>query len=98
MSRIRGSTHTSTPLPAEWKDRVLRQMARELLLAQSSDWAFLMKTGTAREYAAKRTKDHVLRFTRLYDQLVSGTVDEAFLQNCEWRDNLFPDLNWQYYV
>ena len=84
--------------PTEEKDRVLRQMARELLLAQSSDWAFLMRTGTAREYAAKRTKDHVLRFTRLYDQLVSGTVDEAFLQNCEWRDNLFPDLNWQYYV
>ena len=84
--------------PTEGKDRVLRQMARELLLAQSSDWAFLMKTGTAREYAAKRTKDHVLRFTRLYEQLVSGTVDEAFLQNCEWRDNLFPDLNWQYYV
>jgi 1,4-alpha-glucan branching enzyme len=73
-------------------------MARELLLAQSSDWAFLMKTGTAREYAEKRTKDHVLRFTRLYDQLVSGTVDEAILQNCEWRDNLFPGLNWQYYV
>jgi 1,4-alpha-glucan branching enzyme len=84
--------------PTEGKDRVLRQMARELLLGQSSDWAFLMKTGTAREYAAKRTEDHVLRFTRLYDQLVSGTVDEAFLQNCEWRDNLFPDLNWQYYV
>jgi 1,4-alpha-glucan branching enzyme len=49
----------------EGKDRVLRQMGRELLLAQSSDWAFLMKTGNAREYATKRTKDHVLRFTRL---------------------------------
>lgn len=84
--------------PTEEKDRVLRQMARELLLAQSSDWAFLMKTGTAGEYAAKRTKDHVLRFTPLYDQLVSGTVDEDFLQNCEWRDNLFPDRSWQYYV
>ena len=41
--------------PTKEKDRVLRQMARELLLAQSSDWAFLMRTGTAREYAAKRT-------------------------------------------
>ena len=36
-------------------DRVLKQLARELLLAQSSDWAFLMKTGTAREYATQRT-------------------------------------------
>src|SRR4029453_8500729 len=30
-------------------DRALRQLARELLLAQSSDWAFLIKTGTASE-------------------------------------------------
>src|SRR6266487_4796564 len=36
-------------------DRVLKQLARELLLAQSSDWAFLMKTGTAKEYATRRT-------------------------------------------
>src|SRR5205823_3140847 len=35
------------------QDRSLKQLARELLLAQSSDWAFLMRTGTAREYATK---------------------------------------------
>ena len=80
-----------------WEDRVLRQMARELLLAQSSDWAFLMKTGTARQYAEKRTKDHLLRFSRLYEQVRSGERDEEFLRNCEWRDNLFPDLDWRYY-
>jgi 1,4-alpha-glucan branching enzyme len=79
-------------------DRGLRQMARELLLAQSSDWAFLMKTGTARNYGAKRSKDHVLRFTRLYDQVKAEKIDEAFLANCEWRDNIFPHLNWRYYA
>ncbi|MGB8166567.1 MAG: 1,4-alpha-glucan branching protein domain-containing protein [Chthoniobacteraceae bacterium] len=79
-------------------DRALRQMARELLLAQSSDWAFLMKTGTARAYATKRTKDHLLRFTRLYDQVRAQDVDETFLANCEWRDNLFPELEWRYYA
>ena len=46
----------------EFTDRVLKQLARELLLAQASDWAFLMKTGTAREYATKRTTDHLARF------------------------------------
>jgi 1,4-alpha-glucan branching enzyme len=35
--------------------RALKQAAREVLLAQSSDWAFIMKTGTAVEYAVKRT-------------------------------------------
>ncbi len=80
------------------RDRLLRQMARELLLAQSSDWAFLMKTGTATHYAAKRTRDHVLRFTRLYEQWKSGGLDVEFLANCEWRDAIFPNLDWKYYV
>jgi 1,4-alpha-glucan branching enzyme len=79
-------------------DRVLKQLARELLLAQSSDWAFLMKTDTARNYATKRVTDHLLRFNRLHEQFTSGTLDEDFLSNCEWRDNLFPDLNWRYYL
>ena len=96
--RMTEAARASLKQPAEWKQRVLKQMARELLLAQSSDWAFLMKTGTARDYAAKRTRDHILRFTRLYDQQKGGTIDEEFLSNCEWRDNIFPALNWKYYV
>jgi len=79
-------------------DRVLKQLARELLLAQSSDWPFLMKTGTAREYATKRIIDHFARFDRLHDQLITNRVDEDFLRDCEWRDNLFPNVNWRYYV
>jgi 1,4-alpha-glucan branching enzyme len=79
-------------------DRALKQMARELLLAQSSDWAFLMKTGTAKNYATKRTKDHLLRFTRLYDQVRAEDIDVPFLENCEWRDNLFRKLDWRYYA
>ena len=49
-------------------------MARELLLAQSSDWAFLMKTGTATHYAAKRTRDHVLRFTTVVRTMAQRRV------------------------
>lgn len=79
-------------------DRVLKQLARELLLAQASDWAFLMRNGTAREYATQRTRDHVSRFNRLHDQFVSHAVDESFLVDCEWRDNLFPNVNWRYYM
>jgi 1,4-alpha-glucan branching enzyme len=79
-------------------DRVLKQMARELLLAQSSDWAFLIRTATAREYATKRTHDHLARFNALYAQLSGGDIDEKFLADCEWRDNLFPNLNWRHYV
>ena len=79
-------------------DRALKQLARELLLAQSSDWAFLIKTGTASEYATKRTIDHLFRFNRLHHQLVTNDMDEEFLRDCELRDNLFPNVNWRYYI
>jgi len=82
----------------ERTDRLLKQLARELLLAQSSDWAFLMRTGTARDYASKRTFDHLTRFNELHDLFLAGTLDEKFLAECESRDNLFPKLNWRYYV
>ncbi|MEY2510811.1 MAG: 1,4-alpha-glucan branching enzyme [Verrucomicrobiota bacterium] len=95
MTKVaRASERDERPLT----ERVLKQMARELLLAQSSDWAFLIKTGTAKHYATKRVTDHLLRFNRLYDQFVTGQVDEAFLANCEWRDNIFPDIDWRRYV
>jgi 1,4-alpha-glucan branching enzyme len=57
-----------------------------------------MKAGTAVEYATKRTKDHILRFNRLYDQLLVHQIDLDFLTKCETRDNIFPDVNWQYYI
>jgi 1,4-alpha-glucan branching enzyme len=86
-----------SPSP-QFADRVLKQLARELLLAQSSDWAFLMKTRTAREYATQRTIDHLARFDRLHDRFVANRIDEEFLRDCEWRDNIFPNVNWRYYA
>lgn len=80
------------------EERTLRQMARELLLAQSSDWAFLIKAGTACNYATRRTRDHLLRFTQLYENLKSGYHDSVFLQECEDYNNLFPQVNWRYYL
>ena len=75
--------------------RGLKQAGRELLLAQSSDWAFIMKTGTMVEYAVKRTKDHLHRFTRLYEQLLSGNLDFEWLKDIEDKDNIFPNLNYR---
>lgn len=78
-------------------DRALSQLARELLLAQSSDWAFLMRTGTARHYAERRSKDHLLRFNKLHSQITAGNINLPFLENLEWRDNIFPELEWRYF-
>jgi 1,4-alpha-glucan branching enzyme len=77
--------------------RALNQAARELLLAQSSDWAFIMKTGTMVDYAVKRTKDHLLRFQRLSRELQEDRIDEGYLSVLEDRDNIFPDINFEAY-
>jgi len=79
-------------------ERAMSQLARELLLAQSSDWAFIMKTHTAVPYAVKRTKEHLLRFRRLAEQLEQGWVDERFLSLLEHRDNIFPRLHWRHFL
>ena len=73
--------------------RALVQAGRELLLSQSSDWAFIMKTGTAVSYAESRVRSHLQRFGRLATELEAGTIDESFLAECEARDNLFPHLD-----
>jgi len=79
------------------QERALKQAAREVLLAQSSDWAFIMKTQTMVEYAVKRTKVHINRFNRLYDMLKGNNFDEAYISEVEWKDNIFPDIDWTSY-
>jgi 1,4-alpha-glucan branching enzyme len=79
-------------------ERALKQAARELLLAQSSDWPFILRTGTSPEYARKRVKEHLLRFTRIYEQVIAGRLDESSMAQVQAQDNLFPDVNWQYWA
>ena len=79
------------------QERALNQAARELLLAQASDWAFIMFAGTMVEYAVKRTNDHLLRFNRLYDEIRRGRINEPRLAEIEAYDNIFPHLNFRVY-
>ncbi len=77
--------------------RALNQAARELLLAQASDWAFLIQQGTATQYATARTKQHLLRFMQLYEALGAEQIDEPWLHEIEARDNIFPTLDYRFY-
>jgi 1,4-alpha-glucan branching enzyme len=77
--------------------RALNQAARELLLAQSSDWAFIMTTGTMVEYAHKRTKDHILNFISIYEQINENRIDEGFLAYLEDKNNIFPEIDYCVY-
>jgi 1,4-alpha-glucan branching enzyme len=79
-------------------DRALKQAARELMLAQSSDWQFIMSTGTTVPYATRRFNEHIIRFTRLYDDLKEGKVDERYLTTVESQDNIFPQIDYRLYA
>ena len=73
--------------------RALSQAARELLLAQSSDWPFLISRQTAVPYAIRRFRGHIQRFHQLREQILSQAIDEGWLQMIESRDSLFPRLD-----
>jgi 1,4-alpha-glucan branching enzyme len=75
--------------------RALNQAAREFLLAQSSDWAFILATGSAVPYAHRRFKLHIDRFTRLWEQVGAGRIDEGFLRDCESKDSIFQEIDYR---
>src|SRR5207249_4338063 len=87
------------PAPTdELPRRALTQAARELLLAQSSDWAFQIYQGTTVEYAARRFRAHIRRFNALADEIERGAINAKQLAEIERRDNLFPELDYRVYA
>ncbi|SJZ41956.1 glycoside hydrolase family 57 protein [Selenihalanaerobacter shriftii] len=79
------------------KYEALNQLARELLLAQSSDWPFIMKTGTMVEYAGKRVKTHITRFKSLYQEIQEENINHNLLEKIKNYDNIFPDIDYHIY-
>lgn len=79
------------------QERALNQAVRSILLAQASDWPFIMKSGTTIEYANKRITDHLARFNYLYDSIRTGKIDERYLTALEIMDNIFPNINFRNY-
>ena len=91
------NTENCNPDTDKLKQRALNQEARELLLAQSSDWAFIMKAGTMSEYAEMRTKTHINNFNKLYRDICENNIDETWLSEIEHRNNIFPEIDYRIY-
>ncbi|MED4752065.1 1,4-alpha-glucan branching protein domain-containing protein [Brevibacillus choshinensis] len=81
-----------------WVSRCLKQAARELMLAQSSDWAFILDGQTVVEYAVRRFHDHLVRFRELLEMVQSGQLDDARLAEMEASYPLFPSMDESYYL
>ncbi|HEX2640844.1 MAG TPA: 1,4-alpha-glucan branching protein domain-containing protein, partial [Pyrinomonadaceae bacterium] len=84
-------------LNSELTTRILNQLARELLLAESSDWAFQIYKGTTVEYSSRRFQSHIHRFDLLAKMLESGEVNEELLDEVERRDNIFREIDYRVY-
>jgi len=72
---------------------LLRQAARSLLLAQSSDWTFHMGRGAGSDYCESRLRNQLARFCFLAGTLRGGRIRDEQLTALERMDNLFPDLD-----
>ena len=77
-------------------DSIVAQAARELLLAQSSDWQFIISTGAAGDYASTRFGGHLDDFHRLMDALGGDAAAKeqgrAVAAELYRRDDIFPDV------
>jgi 1,4-alpha-glucan branching enzyme len=81
-------------------ERIVKQLCRELLLLESSDWQFLITTGAARDYAEARFKAHNDQFNVIkaiwleYEATRRiGAEQEEQLAAIELRDSIFPDID-----
>ncbi len=83
--------------PDELTRRALNQAARELLLAESSDWAFQIYQGTTVEYATRRFRSHIRRFNAIADDIERDSIDEERLTEIESRDNIFAEIDYGHY-
>jgi 1,4-alpha-glucan branching enzyme len=86
-----------TALASEATRFILAQAARELLLAQSSDWQFIISTGAAADYGERRFREHCSDTEELVDALADGSasaIDRGCQRAAELaeRDVVFPDV------
>ena len=74
----------------EW----LKQAGRELLLAQSSDWSFILRAGTTTELAKERIERHLERFWLLIEAINTNTPPpKEWIEAVQGEDGLFPLIN-----
>ena len=77
------------------KERALNQAAREILLAQSSDWPALLYKQDSTEYARNQAENSLRNFTTIYEALGSNYLSTEWLTTLERKHNIFPGINYR---
>lgn len=101
MIRLAGMYPVPESLPVSLLS-LLNLAAEELMLAQSSDWPFMIDSGTFPTYAEQRILNHLNKFHSLLDLVETGAI-----QPCEVnhqldepgrRDPIFPTMSYTFYL
>ncbi|MDR2480159.1 MAG: DUF1957 domain-containing protein, partial [Treponema sp.] len=77
------------------KERALNQAAREILLAQASDWPKLLYKQDSTEYARRQIEESLRNFTTIYEALGSNYISTEWLTSLERRHNIFANINYR---
>ena len=86
--------HAAGHTPSLLEERALRQAGRELMLAQCSDWPFIITNGTTDQYAKRRFYDHLNRMHYLLQNVETEQIDTEKLAALEYMDPIFPELDY----
>jgi 1,4-alpha-glucan branching enzyme len=77
------------------KERALNQAAREILLAQTSDWTKWLYQHEFVDYARNQLEESLRNFTTIYEALGSNYISTEWLTSLEQRHNIFPTINYR---
>ena len=90
--------HPEPELLTKMQQRALNQAARELMLAQSSDWTFILDADTVTTYAANRIETHLSHFHKLLNGLETTASDKELSEiviPLERRSPFLPELHYR---
>nr|WP_245203563.1 1,4-alpha-glucan branching protein domain-containing protein [Ammoniphilus resinae] len=84
--------------PTALEERALNMAAKQLLLAQSSDWSFIMDNKTMTDYAVRRFKEHAGIFHQLYEKLMKECLEAEWIDSLELNYPIFPTISYRVYL
>lgn len=84
--------------PTSEEKRALNMAGKQLMLAQSSDWTFIMDNKSMVDYAIRRVNEHIGIFQQLNRELTEQRIDLTQLEKWEQRWPIFSSFSFQFFL
>ncbi len=73
--------------------QAIKQLIREFCLACASDWAFMIKSDTNKDYATTRTSEHIKNTLTILQGLARRKLDNHWLKQLQEKHRIFTDID-----